>query len=215
MVEKSRRFEKLNLPSLPERNAEGIREFIEGISSFSMLSLSGRKLPEVPAGARVFSSSTLENAFKEANFAWACKDILRRVTFRKPMELDSIFEDGCRMIPVISKIHRRSSDVQLAMETARDVAKDELSRKISGAELMTMTAQIPISAAFMAGMKAVEDINFEGKRLFLDHASERWKLIEDGFCIYAYDGPAPYLFYQKGDGDSGGFGSRFGPLKFT
>jgi hypothetical protein len=209
------RFERLELPGLPVKNADEVREFIEGITSRSMLSLSGKTLPAMPNGAKVFVSDTMWGAFSNAHSAWTAGDLLRKLGLKKPRARDSVLNKGLRTIRQIAGIHGRFFAARKAMDRTCTITKDELDRKISGEGAILITRPIVLSAVFAAGIKTIEDINFDGRDLLVGHASERWKLIEDGFCIYAYDGTIPYIYYQKGDGSSGRLALPPDTAKFT
>ena len=193
------KFRPMSLPHLPANVREELHLFVEGISSYEMMSLRAvRRASELPRGASLHRGDNPAEAMENASKAYKLRSMLRRTIMIRSAPLNQLLEDGTMAAGIAARGAGRGHDLHEARTTAITVAHNEISKKVPPD--LGLEDQICVSAGFLASMIALQDLSFAGKELYTKHARERWRLIEWGFGIYAYDGTAPLLFCVREGG---------------
>lgn len=213
------KFESLNLQRTPPRNRENVQSFIEGIDYLQIL----RSFPS-GSGARSLSRATqqrlsipvlqlsyartFENAAEMAESHYRTRMFFRWL-LRKPKGApDSVMAEGLSMTKKVAAQAGRVGDLERVQGRARLVMEEELSKKRDFPD--PISRPLAESAAFLAGLKILEDMDFPQKSLYLADAERRWAFIEQGFGIYLFDNSMPYLLCARENGNNGALGDSAG-----
>ena len=192
------RFTELKFEATPPKVAENVRKFLEeDISAYSLFDLRAfRRSIDLPQGTRLYTGKNPMAALVKASKSHGNRALLRGIfTGQKPM-LDHMLGEGSAAVYCAGVATGRSSDMEGAIIKANVLMFDALVTKLKpdGQDITPIQMEICASAGLMAALKVLDDVEFDGKEEFMEHATERWNFIDKGFGIYLYDRGIPYLY---------------------
>jgi hypothetical protein len=206
------KFEAVNLPNVPKGNRESVQSFIEGIDYLQMLrsirsGSDARALSRATQsrfGVQVLQLSyarSFEGAAEMARIHYRAENLFRSI-LRKPKRTpDSILNEGSHAAKAVAAAAGRGEAFNAAQEKTKLVVAAELAKKREFPKEIAMP--LIASAAFLCGLKVLEDLNFPRQELYMANGIQRWAFIEQGFGIYLFDNAVPYLLAAMENGNNG------------